>query len=165
MTNDSPSQETAKWYAAKVFQNRTTPVANMLQQQGIKYFIPSKVIASLAFIKTTETSIQQLQEAHRREFWVYRNRGSKEPTAIPEHEMEVFMFVATAGAQGMIPLGEDKPEYHVGNRVRVKDGPFKGAEGHIKRIKKDRRLVVSIHGVVAIATTYIHPDLLEIIEN
>lgn len=41
------------------------------------------------------------------------------------------------------------------------DGPFKGAEGHIKRIKKDRRVVVAIGGVVAVAITYIHPKFLE----
>jgi transcription antitermination factor NusG len=43
----------------------------------------------------------------------------------------------------------------------VTDGPFKGAEGHIKRIKRDRRLIVSIDGVVAVATTYIHPKFLK----
>ena len=42
----------------------------------------------------------------------------------------------------------------------VTGGPFKGAEGHIKRIKRDRRLIVTIKGVVAVATAYIHPSLL-----
>jgi ribosomal protein L24 len=49
----------------------------------------------------------------------------------------------------------------MGDRVVVTDGPFKGAEGHIRRIKKDRRLVVAIAGVVAVATTYIHPSMLK----
>jgi transcription antitermination factor NusG len=48
--------------------------------------------------------------------------------------------------------------------VVVTDGPFKGAEGHIKRIKKDRRLVVTIAGVVAVATAYIHPSMLKKVE-
>ena len=55
----------------------------------------------------------------------------------------------------------DRPEYHEGDRVRVTDGPFKGAEGHIRRIRRDRRLVVTIPGIVAVATTYIHPALLK----
>ena len=49
--------------------------------------------------------------------------------------------------------------------MRVTGGPFKGAEGHIKRIKRDRRLVVTIRGVVAVATTYIHPSLLRRVEE
>jgi transcription antitermination factor NusG len=39
--------------------------------------------------------------------------------------------------------------------VRVTEGPLKGAEGYIRRIRKDRRLLVSIEGVVAVATSYI----------
>jgi transcription antitermination factor NusG len=86
---------------------------------------------------------------------------SRQPASIPDREMEVFRFVVTSGRQGLLLLGDDKPEYHQGDRVVVTDGPFKGAEGHIKRIKKDRRLVVTIPGVVAVATAYIHPSMLE----
>ena len=49
--------------------------------------------------------------------------------------------------------------------MRVTDGVFKGAEGYVKRIKKDRRLVVSIRGVVAVATSYIPPQFLEILSE
>jgi len=55
-------------------------------------------------------------------------------------------------------------EYHVGEKVRVINGHFKGLEGYIKRIKKDRRLIVTIEGVVAVATEYIPRDFLEKIE-
>jgi transcription antitermination factor NusG len=79
--------------------------------------------------------------------------------------MEVFIFVSSSGAQGLTFLGDDRPEYHQGDLVRVTDGPFKGAEGHIKRIKKDRRLVVSIRGVAAVATTFIHPQFLEVVKR
>ena len=75
----------------------------------------------------------------------------------------MFVFVCTAGQQGLSYLGDDKPEYHQGDRVRVTDGVFKGAEGYIKRIKKDRRLVVSVRGVAAVATAYIPPQFLETI--
>jgi hypothetical protein len=77
----------------------------------------------------------------------------------------MFLFVCTAGEQGLTYLGDDRPEYHQGDRVRVIDGPFKGAEGHIKRIKKDRRLVVTVSGVAAVATSYIHPSLLEVVST
>jgi ribosomal protein L24 len=53
----------------------------------------------------------------------------------------------------------------MGDRVVVTGGPFKGAEGHIKRIKRDRRLVVTIPGIVAVATAYIHPDLLKKVDS
>ena len=156
--------ETKKWYAIKVFQNRTAPIEALFKTDNVHYFIPSSVISSLAFVQSSESYIANLQESQYRSLWCYRDKGSKSPTPIPDREMEMFIFVVTAGANGLLFLGDDRPEYHVGNHVRVIDGPFKGAEGHIKRIKKDRRLIVSIHGVAAIATSYIHPDFLEIID-
>ena len=89
----------------------------------------------------------------------------RRPSVVSDREMEVFRFVVSAGREGLELLGDDKPEYHQGDRVVVTGGPFKGAEGHIKRIKKDRRLVVTISGVVAVATTYIHPSLLRKVET
>jgi len=51
------------------------------------------------------------------------------------------------------------------DRVRVIDGEFKGAEGYIKRIKGNRRLVVAIEGVVAVATAYIPSCYLEKVDS
>ncbi|MBP5498693.1 MAG: KOW motif-containing protein, partial [Muribaculaceae bacterium] len=48
-----------------------------------------------------------------------------------------------------------------GDRVRVLAGPFAGAEGVFVRVKGDRRVVVTIEGVVAVATTFVHPSLIE----
>ena len=45
--------------------------------------------------------------------------------------------------------------------VRVTEGPFRGAEGYVKRIRRDRRLLVSIEGIVAVATAFIEPQFLE----
>ena len=39
--------------------------------------------------------------------------------------------------------------------VKVIDGTFKGAEGYICRIKKNHRLIITVHGVCAVATSYI----------
>ena len=40
-------------------------------------------------------------------------------------------------------------------------GVFEGAEGVLVRVKGDRRVVVAIEGLVAVATTFIHPSMLE----
>ena len=75
--------------------------------------------------------------------------------------MELFRIAVEAQDSGLEFLGEDKPEYHQGERVRVIDGPYKGAEGYIRRIKKDRRLLVCISGVAVVATSYIPASFLE----
>ena len=45
--------------------------------------------------------------------------------------------------------------------MRVTEGPFKGAEGIIRRIKKDRKLLVAINGVVAVAISHVPAAFLE----
>ena len=157
---DAENSDELRWYAVKVFFNRTAPVVAQLGERHTEYFLPAEVIPSLLFVRCSEHETDQLGADNFGRMMFYRLPGTRHPAPIPDHEMEIFRFVVTAGRQGLTLLGDDKPEYHMGDRVVVTDGPFKGAEGHIRRIKKDRRLVVAIAGVVAVATTYIHPSLL-----
>lgn len=152
------------WYALKVFYNRVQPLIADCQEAAIEHFAPTGILSSLLFLRCSETDVARFCDQHRQQVYVYRNAAGTRPAAIPDHEMEVFRFVVTAGQDGLELLGDDKPAYHEGDRVMVTAGPFKGAEGHIKRIKRDRRLVVSIRGVVAVATTFIHPSLLRKVE-
>ncbi len=130
------------------------------REAGLEFFSPTGVIGNLLFLRCEEEEVQRFVAERWQQLWLYRDAGVLRPAAIPDREMEVFRFVVTAGREGLTLLGDDRPEYHEGDRVVVTGGPFKGAEGHIKRIKRDRRLVVTIRGVVAVATTYIHPSLL-----
>ena len=58
-------------------------------------------------------------------------------------------------------IGKDRPEYHTGEKVRILDGMYKGAEGYIKRIRKDRKLLVCVKGVAVVAIADIHAAKLE----
>ena len=53
-----------------------------------------------------------------------------------------------------------------GTKVRVTGGDFEGQEGIFLKVKgaRDRRVVVEIQGVIAVAMTTIHPDLIEVIK-
>jgi transcription antitermination factor NusG len=47
--------------------------------------------------------------------------------------------------------------------VRVKKGPFEGVEGTVIRVKRSRRVMVELPGMLAIATTFVKPEELEIL--
>lgn len=79
--------------------------------------------------------------------------------------MNVFMLVASSGETGLEYFGDEDRKFAEGQRVRVTDGPFRGAEGSIQRIHGDRRLLVSIRGICAVATTYIPKAFLEEIKS
>lgn len=155
---------TPHWYALKVFYNKVQPLIADCKEAALEFFAPVEVVRSLLFIRCREDELAGFLTGHPQGVYVYRQAGSRQPAAIRDREMEIFRFVVTAGQQGLSLLGEDRPEYHQGDRVVVTDGPFKGAEGHIKRIKKDRRLVVTLPGIVAVATAYIHPSMLKKVE-
>ena len=159
MTNHD---DTHHWYALKVYYNRVQPLIAWCKEQGMEFFAPVDVISGLLFVRCLEEEVARLAAEHWQEVWLYRRLDSRKPAPISDHGMEVFRFVVTAGLE---LLGDDRPEYHEGDRVVVTGGTFKGAEGHIKRIKRDRRLVVTIRGVVAVATAYIHPSLLKKVEE
>lgn len=155
--------ETFHWFAIRVFWNRTGQVKEMLERCGVQYYA-QKILPSYIFIHTDGNTVQRIRhdefEGGFKRMFVYTDKEHN-PIVVPDKEIEIFRIVTSAGDTGLEFLGDDPTLYQTGDKVRVKDGPFKGAEGYIKRIKKDRRLVVTISGVAAIATSFIHPDLLE----
>jgi len=124
------------------------------------------LVSSLLFIHCEKAELKGVREDIEGKGFVYMNADWTAPARISEKEMAAFRLVADSGASGLEFFSEDPiTRFKAGARVRVKDGPLKGAEGYIKRIKKDRRLLVAIAGVVAVATTYIPPSELEIVEE
>lgn len=162
-----------RWFALKVFYNKVFDIADMLKRQDIKSYIPltavivdrngvkklttRPLISSLMFMQATPENIITIQAELEGKALIYsrRNGARFEPVAIPEKEMNIFMLVTSSGESGVEYIGEDSPRYHEGELVRVIDGPFKGSEGHIARIKNDHRLVVTVKGLCAVATSYI----------
>jgi len=136
---------------------------------GPKIFKRKPLVTSLIFVKADEKAIKELWDDlhwHRLQYegFVYNKAESKEPAAIPPAQMEAFRLVVESGVSGLEFFADDDiTRFRQGSKVRVKEGPLKGAEGYIKRIKKDRRLLVSIDGVIAVATSFIPPENLEIV--
>lgn len=84
-----------------------------------------------------------------------------QPIAIPVRQMQMFMMVSSGDQEGLEYFEDGAFNWKKGERVRVIDGRFKGLEGEIKRINGDHRLIVTIEGICAVATTYIPRCFLE----
>ncbi len=180
MTNNSPG---IHWYALKVFFNKVFDIESALKEKNIECFIPCEnvsvehngvkkvvrkpMVSSLLFFQATEQEAIALQNAFNGRVLLYTRMRDlrRTPVVIPEREMNVFMLVCSSGESGMEYLGDDRIDFHAGEHVRVIDGPFKGAEGYIHRIKRNRRLIVSVKGVCAVATSYIPQCFLQKIES
>lgn len=161
------------WFALKVFYNKVFEIEESLKKDDIDCYFPCEyavvmrngvrkiirkpIISSILFFHSTTLRAMEIQRQFTDKVILYtRDKELKKvPLIIPDREMNIFMLVTSSGEKGMEYLGADSTKFCRGERVRVIDGKFKGAEGYICRIKKNSRLVVAIQGVCAVATSYI----------
>lgn len=166
--------ENIRWYALKVFFNKVFDVEKILTDEGVESYIPCTlvqvekngvkkeerrpVIPSLMFFRSTVRFAEKTQSVLRGRAMVYTNinrEGRRTPAPISDYEMNMFRFVTSSGEEGLDFFGDSAVTFRVGDRVRVTGGVFQGAVGHICRIKGKKRLLVSVTGVCAVATSFI----------
>ena len=141
-------------------------------QEGALIYQRKPIVTSLVFVKAQEADLPYVESALKEEGsnnfkgFIYKNATRKEFAQIPENQMTAFRLVTARGSEGLEFHSEEAyTRYKEGSRVRVTGGPFKGAEGYIKRVKRDRRLLVNIEGIVAVIASYIEPQYLEIVKE
>ena len=174
--------ECSSWYALKVFHNKVNALEADLTEWGrCECYVPREsvmvegrdgkkqlkerpAVGGLMFVKVSESILKEMKGKISGTAMFYPAPDGS-PARIPDHEMTIFRLVTSRGSEGLEYLPGDTSEYAVGQRVRVLEGPFCGAEGYIRRIHGDRRLVVTINGVCAVAKSYIPACFLEKISN
>ena len=65
--------------------------------------------------------------------------------------------------EDLIYLTEINDKLREGQTVRVRSGSFAGVTGKIVRIRKSRRILVELPGSLAVASTFVAPENVEII--
>ena len=137
-------------------------------QEGPVIYERRPLITSLIFLKASPEEIVQVSARLKDEQimgralgFVYKTADWKEYASIPDRQMESFRLVVESGQSGLEFYSADEFVLRERDKVKVLDGPFAGAEGYIKRIRKNRRLLVCIEGVIAVATSYIPEKYLE----
>jgi len=135
---------------------------NQFIQEGPLIYKRIPVVTSLLFVRAPMDRISDIGKCVDGKGFVYKKADRKSEAVIPDKQMAMFQLVCSSGAEGLEFFADDDlTRYKSGDKVRVLEGPLKGAEGYIKRIRKDRRLLVAIEGFIAVATTFIPPQFLE----
>ena len=174
---ESKSEENKVWYALRVTYNRELKVKSDLEARGIDSFVPmqyKRMVREGRMIKKLVPSVHNLifvniEPARMAEYKAstalpvryIMNQETHKPIIVPERQMKSFIAVAGTHDEQLIYLDPNPGDFSQGDRVRILGGPFEGAEGIFVRVKGDRRVVVNIPGIVAVATTFIHPSLIE----
>jgi len=173
-----------QWYALRCTYGREKKAYEYLCLNGIEAFYPT--ITNTQTIdgkpeKITESrlpnilfafgSFEQLkvfvydnyhsETKHLRFYYNQHHDGTKEPLTIPQRQMLSLMKICDAVAEDkqLDPFVVEK--FKVGEVVRIKEGPFEGVEGIIKRYKGQQRVGIVIDGLLTITTSYISNLLIE----
>ena len=167
-----------QWYAMRVFFNNIFKVRDEMEAAGARTYMAMKTVRetvqgrtvvrkvqlapSLLFVECSKKELTDYCALHPGRMMLYRSVLGREPEPIEREEMEMFIKVTSAAqeTQDIDFLGREF-EFRPGDKVRVTGGLYKGAEGYIKRIKKDRKLIVAVSGVAVVALSHIPQEFLE----
>ena len=177
------------WYPMYVTYSREVLVRDALDKKGVKNFLPMErvterigkklvhslqpLIHNLIFVYSDRAQLRELKMFNRdcvhMQFMTIKPRNDEQASVvitIPERQMEQFMRAMGVddelGQRRFLPytdfLGRE------GQRVRFLRGPFQGIEGTIKRINRNRHLVIALPPIGALAITITSSSDLELID-
>ena len=170
-------REKMVWYAIRVTYNRELKVKADLDAREIECFVPMQYrreerngvmvkrlvpsVHNLIFIHLTPTKMKEYKMSTELPIRYIMDRETRKPIIVPDHQMENFIKVAGTYEEKLVYLESKPGDFRNGERVRIIGGMFAGAEGVFVRVKGDRRVVVNVEGLVAVATTFVHPSMIE----
>ena len=154
-----------RWYALRAFRNRTQPLMQTVQEAGHRVFYAS-CLSNIFFVKCPIEWLKEFKHSHLEDFLIYADTTKKEPAPIRDQDMENFILITSVQYENpAIEVLEPDIKYTLGEKVRVTEGVYKGAIGTVKRIRKDRKLLVSIPGVAVVAISHIPLQYLEKVQT
>lgn len=166
------------WYPMRVTYNREMKIKKILDDLKIDNFVPMQyvlaeegglpkqalvpAIHNLIFIHSNKVTLTDLKKRNKEleplRFItkpVKNGKQQNEIVSVPDRQMNNFMRVASIQDDSVMFLDNNDFINKIGKRVKITAGFFKDVEGEIKRIKKNKYVVVQIKGVAAVAITYI----------
>ena len=171
----------SKWYVLRVSYSRELKIKDALDKRGVSTFVPmmwKKVekegntrkmlvpaVSNLCFVFWTKADIDAFisEFGDKSPVHYYWDRTSSRPMTVPSKAMDDFVKVASSLDEDLIYITEISDKLREGQTVKVRSGAFAGVEGKIVRIRKSRRLMVELPGMLAVASTYINPYDVEIL--
>ena len=174
------------WFPMRVTYQREMKVKAELDRLGIENFVPMRykvverqndgdtelrrvlvpAINNLIFVRETQERLSELKrtnEALEPLRYMMDRTVSQEHAimTVADREMENFMRVARRTDDSVMFLDNETVVGKEGKRVEIMGGAFEGVTGVIRRVKRCKRVVVEIEGVVSVAIAWVPVTLLK----
>ena len=171
------------WYVLRVSYSRELKIKALLDEKGIQTFVPmiwrkkevggktekklAPAVSNLCFVRWHRPGIDSFIRGYGDNSPVhyYWDRTTKSPLMVPDKPMEDFIKVASSMDEDLIYLTEINDKLREGQTIRVRSGSFAGVTGKIVRIRKSRRILVELPGSLAVASTFVNPENVEILNG
>ncbi len=163
-----------QWFAAYTRNNFARCIKRRLDDVGIECYLPiqtveriykgkkrhieTPLIPNVIFIRAEAQECFNIINELSLPMRYVTDRTSHRPIPIMDKQMDDFRFLTEMPDECITLINHSLTE---GDRVRVINGPMKGIEGELIRIKGHKRVVVRINHTIAVATTYIPTTMLE----
>ena len=174
-------KETEVWYAMRATYRREPDAMRLLEKEKLGCFIPMQyrismkkgrkvrvlvpVVHNLLFVHARPADVKRVKSKVTYLQYITDTRSGQK-IIIPDNEMQRFIAVAGTYNDHLMYFQPDELNLSKGTKVRIIGGDFEGQEGIFQKVKgaRDRRVVIEIQGVIAVAMATIHPDLIEVIK-
>lgn len=171
----------SNWYVLRVSYSRELKIKALLDEQGVRTFVPMMwrkktvggktekklvpAVSNLCFVRWHRPGIDSLISSYGEKSPVhyYWDRTTQRPLTVPDKPMEDFIKVSSTLDEDLIYLTDISDKLREGQMVKVRSGSFAGVTGRIVRIRKSRRIMVELPGSLAVASTYVSPENVEIV--
>lgn len=168
------------WYAMRATYRRELDAMHLLEKEHLGCFIPMQyrvslrngkkvralvpVIRNLVFVHARPSEVQRVKSQVTYLQYITDTRSGHK-IIIPDGEMQRFIAVSGTYDDHLLYFRPEELNLAKGTRVRITGGDFEGQEGVFLKVRgaRDRRVVIAIQGVIAVAMATIHPDLIEVI--
>lgn len=174
-------KETKIWYAMRATYRREPDAVRLLEKEKIDCFVPMQykitvkkgkkvrvlvpVIHNLIFVHARPSDLKRVKSEIAYLQYITDTRSGQK-IIVPDSQMQRFIAVAGTYNDHLLYFQPEELNLSKGTKVRITGGDFEGQEGIFLKVKgaRDRRVVIEIQGVIAVAMTTLHPDLIEIIK-
>lgn len=173
-------KESEIWYAMRATYRRELDAMHLLEKERLGCFVPMQykvsvrkgrkvralvpVIHNLIFVHARPSELQRVKSQVTYLQYITDTRSGRK-IVVPEAEMRRFIAVAGTYDDQLLYFRPEELNLSKGTKVRITGGDFEGQEGIFLKVKgaRDRRVVIQIQGVIAVAMATIHPDLIEVV--
>ena len=159
-------KETEIWFAMRATYRRETDAMRLLAKENLGCFVPMQYKISIKKGKKVRVLVPIIHNLIFIHACPSEVKRVKSMVAYLQYITDTRSAVAGTYNDHLLYFQPDELNLSKGTKVRITGGDFEGQEGVFLKVKgaRDRRVVIAIQGVIAVAMATIHPDLIEVIK-